>query len=100
MKPLEAGQEFLFPAKKPYRHHRNYMMKPFKRAGKGAGLEAVMNTMRHTAITQLVQADVNFPTVQRFSNHKTLTMVTKYVHQNGEHIKKALDKLERRYKAI
>jgi hypothetical protein len=73
MKSLEAGQEFLFPAKKPYIQHRNYMMEPFKRAVDEAGLEAVTNT----AITQLVQADVNFLTAQRVSDHKNLAMVAK-----------------------
>jgi integrase len=100
MKSLEAGQEFLFPAKKPYRQDRSYMMKPFKRAEEEAGLKAVPNTMRHRAITQLVQAGVNLPTAQRISDHKNLEMVAKYAHQNGKHIKKVLDKLERRYKAV
>jgi site-specific recombinase XerD len=93
---LEAGKEFLFPAKKPYRQHRSYMMEPFKRAKNRAGLKVVQNTMRHTAIKQLVKDGVNFPTVQRVSDHKNLAMVAKY----DEHIKKALDKLERRYKAV
>lgn len=53
------------------------MMEPFKRAVEEAGLEAVPNTLRQTAITQLVQADVNFPTVQRVSDHKNLAMVAK-----------------------
>ena len=51
MKSLEAGQEFLFPAKKPYRQHRSYMMDPFKQALEEAGLEAVPNTMRQTVVT-------------------------------------------------
>jgi hypothetical protein len=41
------------------------MMESFKRAIEEAGLEAVPNTMRQTPITQLVYADLNFPTVQR-----------------------------------
>ena len=49
------------------------MMEPFQQAVEEAGLEAVTNT----AITQLVQADVNFPTVQRVSDHKNLAMVAK-----------------------
>ena len=53
------------------------MMEPFKRAVEEAGLEAVPNTMRQTAITQLVQADVNFLTAQRVSDHKNLAMVAK-----------------------
>ena len=51
MRFLEAGQEFLLPSKKSYRQHRKYRMKPFKLAGKKAGLEAVPPTMRHMAIT-------------------------------------------------
>jgi site-specific recombinase XerD len=53
------------------------MMEPFKRSVEEAGLEAVPKTMRHTAITQLVQAGVNFQTVQRVSDHKNLVMVAK-----------------------
>ncbi|MCZ6516726.1 MAG: hypothetical protein O6763_04475 [Gammaproteobacteria bacterium] len=45
-----------------------------------------------------MQAGVDLPTVQRISGHKTLEMVVRYSHQNGEHIQAAMDKLERRYK--
>ena len=55
------------------------MMETFKGAIDEAGLEAVPNNMRKTAITQLVQADVNFPTVQRVSDHKNLAMFAKLV---------------------
>ena len=44
-----------------------------------------------------VQAGIDLPTVQRISGHKTLQMVVRYSHQNGEHIRSAMDKLERRY---
>lgn len=56
----------------------------------------VRHTLRHAAITHLVQAGVDLPTVQRISSHKTLQMVVRYSHQNGEHIRAALDKLESR----
>ena len=39
----------------------------------------------------------DLPTVQRISGHKTLQMVVRYSHQNGEHIKSAMDLLEKRY---
>ena len=74
--------------------------KAFRRSVKRAGLndkEIVRHTLRHTAITHLVQAGVDLPTVQRISGHKTLSMVVKYSHQNGEHIQSAMDILERRY---
>ncbi len=54
--------------------------------------------LSHTAITHLVQAGVDLPTVKRISGHKTLAMVERYAHQNGEHISLAMDKLEDRYK--
>ena len=56
--------------------------------------------MRHTAITHLVQAGVDLPTVKRISGHKTLAMVEKYAHQNGAHIQTAMDKLESRIQAV
>jgi len=59
--------------------------------------QVVRHTLRHTAITHLVQAGVDLPTVKRISGHKTLIMVERYAHQNGEHIGAAMDKLEERY---
>jgi hypothetical protein len=55
------------------------MMEPFKRAVEEAGLEAVTKTMRQAVTAQLVQADVNFSTVQRVSDHKNLAMFAKLV---------------------
>jgi integrase len=57
----------------------------------------VRHTLRHTAITHLVQAGVDLPTVKRISGHKTLIMVERYAHQNGAHIQAAMDALEARY---
>ena len=74
--------------------------KPFRRAVKAAGLDpdqVVRHTLRHTAITHLVQAGVDLPTVKRISGHKTLIMVERYAHANGEHIQAAMNKLEHRY---
>ncbi len=67
-----------------------------------AGLDpkqVVRHTLRHTAITHLVQAGVDLPTVKRISGHKTLQMVERYSHQNGIHIQSAMDKLEQRYRS-
>ena len=74
--------------------------KSFRRVVAAAGLEPkviVRHTLRHTAITHLVQAGVDLPTVNRISGHKTLAMVERYSHQNGNHIQTAMDKLESRY---
>lgn len=59
--------------------------------------EVVRYTLRHTAITHLVQAGVDLPTVQRISGHKSFDMVVRYSHQNAKHIDSAMDKLEKRY---
>lgn len=61
--------------------------------------EVVRHTLRHTAITHLVQAGVDLPTVKRISGHKTLQMVERYSHQNGSHIQAAMDKLDQRYRS-
>ena len=43
--------------------------------------EVVRHTLRHTAITHLVQAGIDLPTVQRISGHKTIDIVVRYSHQ-------------------
>jgi len=68
--------------------------KAHRRVVKSAGLnpdEVLRHTFRHTAITHLVQAGVDLPTVQKVRGHKTLAMVARYVHANGEHIDAAMD---------
>jgi site-specific recombinase XerD len=80
--------------------HTVSIEKPFRRVVKDAGLdenEVVRHTLRHTAITHLVQAGVDLPTVQRISGHTSCDMVVRYSHQNGEHIDSPMDKLEKRY---
>ena len=61
-----------------------------------AGRRITRHTLRHTAITHLVQAGVDLPTVQRVSGHKTLQMVCRYSHQNQQHVQAALTKLDDR----
>jgi integrase len=99
----EPGQEWLFPArtKTAKTGHATSIESAFRRVVTAAGLDAsqvLRHTLRHTAITHLVQAGVDLPTVQRISGHKTLTMVVRYAHQNGTHIQEAMDKLEARYR--
>jgi site-specific recombinase XerD len=75
--------------------------KTFVRAVTAAGLDpkqVVRHTLRHTAITHLVQAGVDLPTVKRISGHKTMAMVERYAHQSGSHIAVAMDKLDDRYR--
>jgi integrase len=73
--------------------HRARMDIAFREAVISAGLdpEAVTpHVMRHTAITKLVQAGVDLPTIQKISGHKTLAMVLRYAHVHGKHIDKAI----------
>jgi hypothetical protein len=78
--------------------HRLRLRRPFQDAVERAGLDPKIVTphvMRHTAITQLVQAGVDLPTVQRISGHKTLAMVLRYTHVHGQHIDRAIRVLGR-----
>ncbi len=95
----DPGQEWLFPSIASVTGHVVSIEKAFKRVVIASGLDpkqVVRHTLRHTAITHLVQAGVDLPTVKRISGHKTLAMVERYSHQNGDHIRAAMDKLEKR----
>jgi integrase len=73
--------------------YRDRMAKPFRRAVIAAGLDpklATPHVMRHTAITNLVQAGVDLPTIQKISGHKTLAMVLRYAHVHGTHLDQAI----------
>lgn len=100
----DEDQVWLFPSHRPGQSgHAVSIEKPFRRVVVAAGLDPkqiVRHTLRHTAITHLVQAGVDLPTVQRISGHKTLQMMVRYSHQNGEHIQAAMDKLDQRYRPV
>lgn len=98
---LPAEEPWLFPSPGSASGHTSDIRKGFRRAVVAAGLDPdqiVRHTLRHTAITHLVQAGVDLPTVKRISGHKTLIMVERYAHANGAHIRAAMDKLELRYR--
>lgn len=100
LKTTESNQVWLFPSKRSKCGHIKWPEHAFREVVVNAGLDpkqVVRHTLRHTAITHLVQAGVDLPTVQRISGHKTLQMVARYSHQNGEHIRAAMDILEKRY---
>jgi integrase len=97
---LPEGAEWLFPSRTSSSGRSMRIQEPFRRIVIRAGLnpkDVTPHTLRHTAITQLVQAGVDLPTVQRISGHKTLAMVARYAHQNSAHIQTAMDKLDARY---
>ena len=73
--------------------HRARIDRPLREAVKAAGLNSdgiTPHVRRHTAITKLVQAGVDLPTVQRISGHKTLAMYVRYTHVHGRHIYDAI----------
>jgi len=98
---LPKGTPWLFPSIAAKEGHTVNIRKAYRRVVAAAGLDpdqVLRHTLRHTAITHLVQAGVDLPTVQRISGHKTLKMVARYAHQNGDHIQAAMSKLEDRLK--
>ncbi len=99
MKMLPPGCEWLFPSPASVKGHVHTIRKAFRRSVARADMdpdEITPHTLRHTAVTHLVQSGVDLPTVQRISGHKTLAMVARYAHQNGAHIQSAMDRLEGR----
>jgi integrase len=97
---IPPGCPWLFPSEGASAGHAHTIRKAFRRSVARAGLDpdqVTPHTLRHTVVTQLVQAGVDLPTVQRISGHKTLAMVARYAHQNGAHIATAMSKLEARY---
>jgi site-specific recombinase XerD len=99
----QPGTDWLFPSPAAREGHRVDIRKPFRRVVEAAGLDpsqVVRHTLRHTSITHLVQAGVDLPTVKRISGHKTLAMVERYAHANGEHIQAAMDRLDNRYRGL
>lgn len=77
--------------------HRPDMREPFARIVKRAGLDPKQCTphiMRHTAITSLVIAKTDIPTIQKISGHKTPSQVLHYVHLFGEHVHDAISALD------
>src|SRR6266550_2479134 len=98
---LPGGSPWLFPSPCARACHTMDIRKPFRRVVIAAGLDpdqVVRHTLRHTAITHLVQPGVDLPSIKRISGHKTLIMVERYAHANGAHIQSAMDKLDQRYR--
>ncbi len=78
--------------------HGARMDRPFRDAVIRAGLDPAPVTphiMWHTAITKLVQAGIDLPTIQRISGHKTVAMVLRYTHVHGQHIDQAIRAISR-----
>ena len=82
---------WVFPAKNKSSKtgHRGYMAESFRRAVVAAGLDpskVTPHVMRHTAVTRLVRAGADIPTIMKISGHKTVAMVLRYSHVDAAHI--------------
>ena len=96
---------WVFPSRisNPKHPHRMSMAKSFLRAVVRAGLtpsKVTPHVMRHTAITRLVKAGVDLPTIQRISGHKTFQMVLRYVHIHGSHIDTAIAAIDNAFTSV
>jgi integrase len=106
LKTIPSAQPWLFPCignRKSKAGHTVSIEEAYRDVIKKAGLdpyEIVRHTLRHTAITHLVQAGVDLPTVMDISGHKTLKMVQRYSHRDSDHIRAAMDKLESRLRPV
>ena len=77
--------------------HRIAMSKQFHRVVLRAGLmpaQCTPHIMRHTAITRLVKANVDFATIKAISGHKTMAMILHYSHVHGVHVDDAISVLD------
>jgi len=71
---------------------RKCFAKSFRRAAVAAGLDGkvvIPHVMRHTAVTRLVRAGEDIPTIMKISGHKTVAMVLRYTHVDAAHIDSA-----------
>ena len=98
-KQLGDPESWMFPtARTDAKHeHRQSMSEQFRRTVTRAKLDPAKVTphiLRHTAITALVKAGVDLPTIQRISGHKTLAMVLRYTQLTDDHIDEQVAKLE------
>ena len=96
---LPRVQPWLFPSSTSKSGHTEGLKKPWQRIINRAGLagrQITPHTLRHTAITHLVQAGVDLPTVQKISGHNSFQMVVRYSHYNSQHVQEALAKLDAR----
>lgn len=98
IKERGAAKGWLFPSrvKGTREGRRSYFTHQFRRAVVRAKLDPKLITphvMRHTAVTRLVKAGVDIPTIMKVSGHKTVAMVLRYTHVDAIHIDDAASKL-------
>jgi integrase len=95
---------WIFPSRRPELAapgdpgHRTRIGRSFARAVAAAGLDpqrVTPHVLRHTAITNMIKAGVDLPTIQGVSGHKTIAMVLRYYTLHGKHVDAAVSTLDR-----
>jgi integrase len=84
---------YIFPSIASRAGHQMRMHIAFERVVRSAGLDPRLvtpHTLRRTAITQLVMAGVDLPTIMRISGHKHTKVLMRYVHLFGSHVDRAV----------
>ena len=75
------------------------MNEPFLRCVKAAGLDPTRvtpHTLRHTAITRFSRGEQRPKAMQKFSGHKSLAALNRYLHPSDEEVNEAMDKMQER----
>jgi integrase len=87
--------EWLFPARGSYKHpHMSNAQGTWRRIRERAGItdrDAVIHTLRHTALTGLAAAGYNASTIQSVANHASLAMSQKYINRRALDTRQALE---------
>ena len=94
--PRRAGHVFLNDDGKPF--NRGTLRLRFNRARKKAGLDDVtLHTLRHTFASRLSMNGENLQTVAALLGHTNTRTTEIYSHLADEHLKRAVERLERSY---
>jgi integrase len=91
-----ANQQWLFPSSEAKCGHRTTITKSFNTALKMAGIKKAVNrhSLRHTAISLLIQSGADLRTVMEISGHKSLRMLQRYAHHSDENVQAAMASVE------
>jgi hypothetical protein len=89
---------YIFPSIAARAGHQMRMHIAFERVVRSADLDPRLvtpHTLRRTAITSLVMAGVDLPTIMQISGHKHTRVLLRYVHLFGSHVDRAVAILSR-----
>jgi site-specific recombinase XerD len=64
-------------------------------ASDGAAVAFTWHILRHTFASRCVMSGTDLKTLQTLMGHKTITMTARYAHLSPEHLKAALNRLDR-----